>query len=98
MWKSFENILSPNQRWLNQEKFQSFKLKIHWVWESKNKFKVQTDWDIFKLFSKYLQFNIEVNGNSMYPHGIWERKRLRTKFSFTNKIYKGTQMFQFKFN
>ena len=50
MPENFENILSPNQRWLNQEKFQSFKFKNHWMKKSKNKFKVQTGRDIFKLF------------------------------------------------
>ena len=34
------------------------------------------------------KFNIEVYGISMYIQGIWKRKRLRAKFSFTNKVYK----------
>ena len=42
MPENSENILSPNQRWLNKEKFQSFKFKNHWMKKSENKFEVQT--------------------------------------------------------
>ena len=51
MPENLENILSQNQKWLNQEEKNSkFQIQNHWVKKSKNKFNVQTGWDIFKLF------------------------------------------------
>ena len=91
--KCFENILSPNQRWLNQEKFQSFKLKNHWVKKSKNKFKVQTGWDIFKLFQNIFSSTLKSMGFQCI-HMVFEKEKgWEPSFPSQKKITKAQKCF-----
>ena len=93
MSEIFENILSPNQRWLNQENVQSFKFRNHWMKKSKNKFKVQTGWDVFKLLLDIYNSTLK----SMVIqciHKVFEKEMIWNQvISFTNKIHKGTKHF-----
>ena len=52
MSKGFENILSPNQRWLNQEKFQSFKLKKALSEENQ---KIDSKFRLAEIFSNFFK-------------------------------------------
>ena len=59
--------------------------------EKIKKYFLSSDWlRHFQTFSKYFQFNIEVNGISKV---FGERKRLRAKLSFTNKIHKAQKCY-----
>ena len=82
--KNSENILSPNQRWLNKEKFPSLNPKTN-GWKPKNKFKVQTGWDIFKCFlNMAYQCMQKVFGKEI----VWKQI-----ISFINEIYKCKEHF-----
>ena len=93
MSENFENILNPNQRCLNKEKFQSCKFKNQWMKKSKNKFKVQTGWDIFKLFLNIYNSTLSSMVNQC-THKIFEKEMVWNQMiSFTKKIHKCKKYF-----
>ena len=93
IWKKFWKYSKSKPKWLRQEKISKFQSQNHWVRKIKKYF-LSSDWlRHFQTFSKYFQFNIEVNGISMYMQGIWERKGLKAKLSFTNKVHKAQKCY-----
>ena len=68
--KSFENILSPNQKMAEPRKISKFETQKP-LSEKIKKSILSSDWlRYFQTFSKYFQFNIEVYEISMYIHDI----------------------------
>ena len=93
MSENSENILSPNQRWLNKEKFQSFKFKNQWMTISKIKFEVQTSWDIFKLFLNIYNSTLSSMVNQCIQKVFEKEMVWNQMISFTNKIHKNKKYF-----
>ena len=92
--KIFENILSPNQWWLHQEKFQSFKFRNHWM--KKNQ-KINSKFRLAEIFSNFSRI-FTVQHWSLWQFNVYtwylRRKWLRNKlFPSQIKIHKGTKCF-----
>ena len=92
MSENSENIPSPNQRWLNKENFQSLNPKTN-GWKPKNKFEVQTGWDIFKLFLNIYRTTLSSMVNQC-THKICENEIIwfQSQMKFTNAKNISTQI------
>ena len=96
--KKFWKYSKSKPKWLRQEKISKFQSQN----EKTKKIFQSSDWlRHFQTFSKYFQFNIEVNGISMYIQVIWESFPSQIKFTRHKNVTIQIQLssiYKYKFN